>query len=80
MSQPSSSDSMIANEGDEFLTRVVIDPSMCKFYLYSNEGDSKVVDCDNTEEFMSVLELVKAIAPEDCIAYAEPKSSPNFTF
>ena len=57
---------------DEFLTRFVVDPSKRKFYLYSNQGDEKTVDCENMEEFMNVLELVRRITPEDVLAYANP--------
>jgi imidazoleglycerol phosphate dehydratase HisB len=57
---------------DEFLTRCVVDPSKRKFYLYSNQGDEKTVDCENMEEFMNVLELVRRITPEDVLAYANP--------
>ena len=57
---------------DEFLTRVVIDPSARNFYLYSNEGDEKVVDCTTMDEFMNVLSFVRATAPEDTIAYSNP--------
>jgi len=57
---------------DEFLTRCVVDPSKRKFYLYSNQGDEKTVDCENMEEFMNVLELVRCITPEDVLAYANP--------
>jgi len=53
---------------DEFLTRCVVDPSKRKFYLYSNQGDEKTVDCENMEEFMNVLELVRRITPEDVLA------------
>ena len=55
---------------DEFLTRCVVDPLKRKFYLYSSEGDEKTVDCENMEEFMNVLELVRRITPEDVLAYA----------
>jgi len=57
---------------DELLTRCVVDPSKRKFYLYSNQGDEKTVDCENMEEFMNVLELVRRITPEDVLAYANP--------
>ena len=57
---------------DEYLTRVVIDPSTRNFYLYSNEGDEKVVDCSTTDEFMNVLSFIRATAPEDTIAYSNP--------
>ena len=57
---------------DEFLTRCVVDPLKRKFYLYSSEGDEKTVDCENMEEFMNVLELVRRITPEHVLAYANP--------
>ena len=57
---------------DEYLTRVVIDPSTRNFYLYSNEGDEKVVDCTTMDEFMSVLSFIRDTAPEDAIAYSSP--------
>jgi hypothetical protein len=60
------------NQEDEYLTRVVIDTCSRKFYLYSNEGDDRVVDCDNVDEFMNVLELVRRVVDEDIIAYSGP--------
>ena len=61
------------DEGDEFLTRVVIDTCSRTFRLYSNEGGEKIVECDNMEEFMNVLELVRAVVDEDVVAYSEVK-------
>jgi hypothetical protein len=57
---------------DEYLTRVVVDTCSRKFYLYSNKGDDRVVDCDNIDEFMNVLELVRRVVDEDIIAYSGP--------
>ena len=59
---------------DEYLTKCVVDPAKKTFYLYSNEGDTKEVNCDNTEQFMNVLKLVRATCPEDRLVYAEPFS------
>lgn len=59
-------------EDQDFLTRVVVDTSLRKFYLYSTEGNSQVVDCEHVEQFMNVLELVRALIKEDDIVYAEP--------
>ena len=59
---------------DEYLMKCVVDPAKKTFYLYSNEGDTKEVNCDNTEQFMNVLELVRATCPEDRLVYAEPLS------
>ena len=43
----------------------------------SNEGDKKEVVCDNVEQFMNVLELVRATCPEDRLVYTEPLSGKN---
>ena len=42
-------------EEDEYLTRCVVDVATRKFYLYSNFGDERVVDCDSMDEFVTVL-------------------------
>jgi len=55
---------------DDFLSRCVVDPVGRKFYLYSEQGDERVVDCETMEQFMSVLELVRDRCPEDKLAYA----------
>ena len=57
---------------DEYLTRCVVDPIKRKFYLYSSEGEERTVDCDNMDEFMTVLELVRRVTPDDVLAYANP--------
>ena len=62
---------------DEYLMKCVVDPAKKAFYLYSNEGDSKEVLCDNTEQIMNVLELVRATCPEGRLVYAEPLSGKN---
>ena len=62
---------------DEYLTRCVVDPTKKTFYLYSSEGDEKVVTCENTEQFMNVLKLVRAMCPEERLVYAEPLSGKN---
>ena len=59
---------------DEYLMKCVVDPVKRSFYLYSNEGDEKVVDCDTIEEFMNVLDVVRKTCPEERLVYAEPLS------
>ena len=64
-------------EDEEYLTKCVVDPVRRTFYLYSSEGDTKQVNCDNVEEFMNVLELVRATCPDDRLVYAAPLSGKN---
>ena len=57
---------------DEYLTRCVVDPMNRKFFIYSNEGDERVVDCETIDQFMSVLDLVRSQCADDVIAYVNP--------
>ena len=57
--------------------KCVVDPVTRTFYLYSSEGDTKQVDWDNVEEFMNVLQLVRATCPEERLVYADPLSGKN---
>ena len=57
---------------DEYLMKCVVDPLKKTVYLYSNEGDTKEVVCDNTEQFMNVLSLVRETCPEGRLSYANP--------
>ena len=59
---------------DEFLMKCVVDTAKRSFYLYSNEGEEKVVECDTVEQFMDVLEVVRDTCPEGRLIYAEPLS------
>tara|TARA_Y100000590_G_C14988563_1_gene739178 strand:+ start:336 stop:551 length:216 start_codon:yes stop_codon:yes gene_type:complete len=57
---------------EEYLMKCVVDPLKKTFYLYSSEGDTKEVVCDNTNEFMNVLELVRATCPDERLVYTDP--------
>jgi hypothetical protein len=58
---------------DEYLTRCVVDTSKRSFNLFSNLGDEKIVECDNSEEFMNVLSFVReSIGDRGELVYAEP--------
>ena len=52
-------------------SRCVVDPVARKFYLYSENGDERVVDCETVDQFMSVLELVRDNCGDDILAYAD---------
>lgn len=65
---------------DEYLTRCVVDPMNRKFFIYSNEGDERVVDCETVDQFMSVLELVRKQCPDDLIAYVNPLDCAKIDF
>lgn len=56
----------------DFLSRCVVDPVKRKFYIYSEQGDERVIECETVDQFMSVLELCRAMLDEDTLAYANP--------
>jgi hypothetical protein len=57
---------------EEFLTRCVVDTLSRKFYLYSNEGDERIVECETVDQFMNVLEIVRNKLDEDTLVYSNP--------
>jgi antitoxin (DNA-binding transcriptional repressor) of toxin-antitoxin stability system len=57
---------------EETLTRCVVDTLARKFYLYSSEGSERVVNCETPDQFMNVLEVVRAQVSDDCLAYSDP--------
>ena len=57
---------------DEYLTKCVVDTLKRTFYLYSSDGDERVVKCDTVDEFMSVLDFVRNTAPDDVVSYTNP--------
>ena len=48
---------------DEYLTRCVVDPVSRKFFLYSNEGEERVVDCDTVDQFMAAVSYTHLTLP-----------------
>jgi hypothetical protein len=57
---------------DEYLSRCVVDPIKRTVYLYSSEGSEKQVTCETVDEFMNVLEFVRATVDEETLSYANP--------
>jgi len=70
--RPDLGDDHIEYEDEEYLMKCVVDPVKKSFYLHSSEGDMKTVDCNNIDEFMNVLELVRATCPEERLVYTDP--------
>ncbi len=65
-------DYVTENEEDEYVTRCIVDPMRRNVRLLSSHGDEKEVDCENLEEFMNILELVRAVVPEEVLVYVNP--------
>jgi imidazoleglycerol phosphate dehydratase HisB len=57
---------------DEYLSHCVVDPIKRTVYIYSSEGSEEKVTCETVEEFMNVLEFVRATLDEETLSYASP--------
>ena len=57
---------------DEYLSRCVVDPIKRTVYLYSSDGNEKQVSCETVQEFMNVLDFVRATLDENTLSYANP--------
>ena len=57
---------------DEYLSRCVVDPIKRTVYLYSSEGSEKQVTCETVDEFMNVLDFVRATVDAETLSYANP--------
>ena len=56
---------------NECLEGIVIDVCAKTFLLTSDEGTTKTVRCDTTEQFMSVMKVVTDQADPEIIKYAD---------
>ena len=56
---------------DEFIYEVEVDICARTFKLKSDKGDHKIVACENTDEFMRVLEVCDKMLEPHMIVYAD---------
>ena len=55
---------------EDYLTRCVVDPVKRSFYIYSEQGDDRVIECETVDQFMSVLEMCRTLLDEDTLVYS----------
>tara|TARA_R100001443_G_scaffold88976_1_gene95385 strand:+ start:8707 stop:8859 length:153 start_codon:yes stop_codon:yes gene_type:complete len=44
--------------------------------MYSNTGQKREVGCEEVDQFMDVLELVRAVVDDDMVVYTDPLVAP----
>ena len=62
----------LENEDDEYLTDVMVNVGSRTFVMFSNEGTERKVECDTVDEFMEVLEMVRALVDDELVRYISP--------
>ena len=55
---------------EDYLTRCVVDPVKRSFYIYSGQGDDRVIECETVDQFLSVLEVCRNLLDEDTLIYS----------
>ena len=58
---------------DQFVEDIIVDVCKKRITLISNEGETRFGKCEDTEQFMDVMEVIKDHADSKIITYVEPK-------
>ena len=56
---------------DDFVFEVVVDVCARTFKLKSDKGENKIIACEDTDEFMRVLEVCDKMLDPEMIVYAD---------
>ena len=56
---------------DDFVFEVVVDICARTFKLKSSDGDNKIIACEDSDEFMRVLEVCDKMLEPEMIVYAD---------
>ena len=62
---------MYYKDMDDLVFEGVVDICAKTFKLKSDNGDDKIIACENTEEFMRVLDVCDKMLEPEMIVYAE---------
>ena len=60
---------MYLDLGDEYLDKVTVDTPSKRFTLLSSEGNTKVIDCDDGDQFIRILDVIRDQCQNDEVVY-----------
>ncbi len=58
---------------DQFVEDIIVDVCKKRITLISNDGETKFVNCENSTQFIGVMEVIKDHADPEMVTYVEPK-------
>lgn len=58
---------------EETVQDIIVDVCKKRITLISNEGETRFVNCENSKQFIGVMEVIKEHADPEIITYVEPK-------
>ena len=56
---------------EDFVYECIVDICARTFKLKSSDGDNKIIACDNTDEFMRVLDVCDKMLEPEMVVYAD---------
>ena len=65
-------DYLTDSEDEEYLTSILVDINSRYFVMFSNEGTERKVECENLDDFMEVLSLVRSVLDDESVLYVDP--------
>ena len=60
---------------DQSVLNIIVDVCKRKITLISSEGETRFITCENIDQFMGVMDVIKKHADPEIITYVEPKST-----
>ena len=60
-------------DAEESVQDIIVDVCKKRITLISTEGETRFVKCEDTEQFMGVMDVIKEHADPEIITYVEPK-------
>ena len=60
---------MYLDLGDEYLDKVTVDIPSKRLTLLSSEGNTKVIDCDDGDQFIRILDVIRDQCQNDEVVY-----------
>ena len=60
---------MYLDLGDEYLDKVTVDIPSKRFTLLSSEGNTKVINCDDGDQFIRILDVIRDQCQNDEVVY-----------
>ena len=60
-------------DAEESVQDIIVDVCKKRITLISSEGETRFVNCENSKQFIGVMEVIKEHADPEMITYVEPK-------
>ena len=60
---------------EECVQDIIVDVCKKRITLISSEGETRFVKCENTDQFMAVMDVIRQHADPEIITYVDPATA-----